>query len=123
MKGSNFSSKRELIYSTLCSTKSHPSAKWVYEQLKEDYPDLSLGTVYRNIALFKEKGMVIPVANVLGEERLDGDTSPHAHLVCKCCGRIDDIDMPSLTLNGDTDGFSTDFVAVTYFGICNTCNK
>lgn len=123
MKGSNFSSKRELIYSTLCSTKSHPSAKWVYEQLKEDYPDLSLGTVYRNIALFKEKGMAIPVANVLGEERLDGDTSPHAHLVCKCCGRIDDIDMPSLTLNGDTDGFSTDFVAVTYFGICNTCNK
>lgn len=123
MKGSNFSSKRELIYSTLCSTKSHPSAKWVYEQLKEDYPDLSLGTVYRNIALFKEKGMVIPVANVLGEERLDGDTSPHAHLVCKCCGRIEDIDMPSLTLKGDTDGFSTDFVAVTYFGICNTCNK
>lgn len=123
MKGSNFSSKRELIYSTLCSTKSHPSAKWVYEQLKEDYPDLSLGTVYRNIALFKEKGMAIPVANVLGEERLDGDTSPHAHLVCKCCGRIEDIDMPSLTLNGDTDGFSTDFVAVTYFGICNTCNK
>ncbi len=123
MKGSNFSSKRELIYSTLCSTKSHPSAKWVYEQLKEDYPDLSLGTVYRNIALFKEKGMAIPVANVLGEERLDGDTSPHAHLVCKCCGRIDDIDMPSLTLKGDTNGFNTDFVAVTYFGICNACNK
>ena len=123
MKGSNFSSKRELIYSTLCSTKSHPSAKWVYEQLKGDYPDLSLGTVYRNIALFKEKGMAIPVANVLGEERLDGDTSPHAHLVCKCCGRIEDIDMPSLTLKGDTNGFNTDFVAVTYFGICNTCNK
>ncbi len=121
MKGSNFSSKRELIYSTLCSTKTHPSAKWVYEQLKEDHPDLSLGTVYRNIALFKEKGMAIPVANILGEERLDGDTSPHAHLVCKTCGRIEDIEMPALTLKNGKD-FETDFITVTYFGICKECS-
>lgn len=123
MKGSNFSSKRELIYSTLCSTKNHPSAKWVYEQLKEDYPDLSLGTVYRNIALFKDKGMAVPVANILGEERLDGDTSPHAHLVCKCCGKIEDAEMPTLTPKGDTKDFSTDFVSVTYFGLCKECNR
>lgn len=122
MKGSNFSSKRELIYSTLCSTKIHPSAKWVYEQLKEDHPDLSLGTVYRNIALFKEKGMAIPVANILGEERLDGDTSPHAHLVCKTCGKIEDIEMPDLTLKNGKHGFDTDFVTVTYFGICKECS-
>lgn len=122
MKGSNFSSKRELIYSTLRSTKSHPSAKWVYEQLKDDYPDLSLGTVYRNIALFKENGKAIAVANVLGEERLDADTSPHAHLVCRCCGRIDDIDMPDLAHKDISSGFETDFVAVTYFGLCKNCN-
>ena len=123
MKGPNYSSKRELIYSTLCSTKSHPSAKWVYEQLKEDHPDLSLGTVYRNIALFKENGKAIAVANILGEERLDGDTSPHAHLVCKCCGKIEDIDMPSLTLKGESSGFNTDFVAVTYFGPFAQCSE
>lgn len=122
MKGGNFSSKRELIYTTLCSTKTHPSAKWVYEQLKEEYPDLSLGTVYRNIALFKDKGMALPVANVLGEERLDGDTSPHAHLVCKCCGKIEDVEMPTLTEKGGTDDFKTDFVSVTYFGLCKNCN-
>lgn len=123
MKGSNYSSKRELIYSTLCSTKSHPSAKWVYEQLKEDHPDLSLGTVYRNIALFKENGKAVAVANILGEERLDGDTTPHAHLVCKCCGRIDDIRMPDINLPSDTSGFNTDFVAVTYFGTCADCSE
>lgn len=121
MKGSNFSSKRELIYNTLCSTKTHPSAKWVYEQLKEEYPDLSLGTVYRNIALFKDKGMAVPVANILGEERLDGDTSPHAHLVCKCCGKIEDIDMPTITAKSDTNDFKADFVSVTYFGLCKEC--
>mgnify|MGYP003292306148 CR=1 FL=1 len=123
MKGSNYSSKRELIYSTLCSTKSHPSAKWVYEQLKEDHPDLSLGTVYRNIALFKENGKAVAVANILGEERLDGDTTPHAHLVCKCCGRIDDIRMPDINLSSDISGFNTDFVAVTYFGTCADCSE
>lgn len=121
MKGSNFSSKRELIYSTLCSTKTHPSAKWVYEQLKEEHPDLSLGTVYRNIALFKDNGKAIAVANILGEERLDGDTSPHAHLVCKCCGKIEDIDMPHITSKCDVNDFSTDFVSVTYFGLCKDC--
>lgn len=123
MKGGNFSSKRELIYSTLCSTKTHPSAKWVYEQLKEEHPDLSLGTVYRNIALFKDKGTAIPVANILGEERLDGDTSPHAHLVCKCCGKIEDIEMPTLSNLKDTREFSIDFVAVTCFGLCKDCNS
>lgn len=121
MKGGNFSSKRELIYSTLCSTKTHPSAKWVYEQLKEEHPDLSLGTVYRNIALFKDKGKAIAVANILGEERLDGDISPHAHLVCKCCGKIEDIEMPTLIEKGNISDFSIDFVAVTYFGLCKDC--
>lgn len=123
MRGNNFSSKRELIYKTLCSTKSHPSAKWVYEQLKEEHPDLSLGTVYRNIALFKDKGMAIAVANVLGEERLDGDTSAHAHLVCRCCGRIDDIDMPQIPSARNMGDFAPDFVSLTYFGLCESCKN
>ena len=56
MTGHNFSSKREAIFKTIASTKSHPSAKWVYDKLKDEIPNLSLGTVYRNIALFKEQG-------------------------------------------------------------------
>ena len=48
----NFSAKREAIYQTLASTKTHPTAEWVYEQLKPKIPDLSLGTVYRNISVF-----------------------------------------------------------------------
>ena len=45
----NFSRKREAIYQTVCDTKVHPTAEWVYEALKPVYPDLSLGTVYRNL--------------------------------------------------------------------------
>lgn len=121
MKRSNFSSKRELIYSALCSTKTHPGAKWIYEQLKADNPDLSLGTVYRNIALFKEKGLAIPVANILGEERLDGDTFPHAHFVCRACGKIQDAQMPLLTVRDTPCEFSIQSTAVTYFGLCADC--
>ena len=73
----NFSSKRNAIYNTILSTTTHPSARWIYEQLKHDYPDLSLGTVYRNISLFKNEGKVSVVCNVNGEERIDGNTSPH----------------------------------------------
>ena len=60
----NFSSKRNAIYNVLLNTDTHPSARWVYEQLKPDFPDLSLGTVYRNISLFKNEGTIISVCNV-----------------------------------------------------------
>ena len=73
MSGKNFSKKRQLILDAIKSTNNHPSAKWVYESLKEEIPDLSLGTVYRNIALFKEEGLIVTVANLDGEERIDGD--------------------------------------------------
>ena len=54
----NFSSKRNAIYNAVCGTDTHPSARWVYDKLKPEIPDLSLGTVYRNIALFKDEGTV-----------------------------------------------------------------
>ena len=119
----NYSKQREAILNELHSRCDHPTAAQVYEGVRRVIPNISLGTVYRNIALFKENGKAIAVANILGEERLDGDTSPHAHLVCKCCGKIDDIDMPSLILKGEATGFNTDFVAVTYFGTCKDCSE
>ena len=54
----NFSAKREAIYKTIAESKEHPAAEWIYERLKHDIPDLSLGTVYRNIAVFKEMGII-----------------------------------------------------------------
>ena len=57
----NFSTKRQAVYDMLKSRTDHPSAKQIYESLKADYPDLSLGTVYRNIGLFKEDGSALSV--------------------------------------------------------------
>lgn len=121
----NFSSKRNAIYNTILNTTSHPSARWIYEQLKSDYPDLSLGTVYRNISLFKNEGKVSVVCNVNGEERIDGNTSPHTHFVCNSCGRVIDVmddggnSPESLTLLNN--GFSIESKLVIYYGKCSDC--
>lgn len=69
-KRQNYSRKREAILSAICSTDIHPTADWIYQKLKPIYPDLSLGTVYRNIARFKEDGLIISVGVVEGQERL-----------------------------------------------------
>lgn len=126
MGGQNFSKKRQMILDTIKSTDSHPSAKWVYETLKEDIPDLSLGTVYRNINLFKEQGYVIAVANVQGEERIDADTSPHAHFVCESCGCVYDVPATHAPMCGENcsmNGFETHRTILTYYGICGGCTQ
>ena len=62
------SKKRDAIYECVRSTKTHPSAEWVYSRLKPEIPDLSLGTVYRNLAMFKQEGDIISVGTVGGLE-------------------------------------------------------
>ena len=73
-------------------TCEHPSAETIYASLKPQIPDLSLGTVYRNLALLVEMGDVLKVGpDREGKERYDGHTHPHAHFFCEECGRIEDI--------------------------------
>ncbi len=126
MKGHNYSSKREAIFKTIASTKSHPCAAWVYEQLKDEIPNLSLGTVYRNISLFKEQGKIITVANVNGEERIDADTSDHAHFVCECCNGVFDLDSSEQSPTEkelSQKGFVIKRKNVVFHGICSECTK
>lgn len=122
----NFSSKRNAIYNKLLNTKTHPSAKWVYEQLKPDYPDLSLGTVYRNISLFKEEGTVNVVCNINGEDRIDADTSPHSHFVCNNCGKVIDLEKDIFTTKNETLeelGYKVESCIINFYGKCKDCSK
>ncbi len=124
MKGHNFSSKREAIFRTIQSTKCHPSAQWVYDRLKDEIPNLSLGTVYRNIALFKEQGRVITVASVNGEERIDSDTSDHAHFICESCNNVLDLhstELSPLEIELNNKGFDIKRKNVVFYGICQKC--
>ena len=83
--------KRDAILSYLKGTDAHPSAETVYTGLKETIPDISLGTVYRNLALFKDQGVIQSLGSVRGVERFDGNAEPHVHFICTRCGRIQDL--------------------------------
>lgn len=126
----NFSAKREAIYQTIASTREHPTAEWVYEQLKPKIPDLSLGTVYRNIAVFKEMGIVKSVGVYNGQERYDGDMSPHSHFVCTVCYRIEDVPKG----RSFVDKSMYEFVesecrakvtghSICFYGLCRNCQN
>ena len=119
------SKKREAIRGLLAGTREHPSAEWIYTRLKPDFPDLSLGTVYRNLHLFREEGQILCVGTVAGQDRFDFDTSPHAHFICEHCGRVIDVDTPengAALLPASLPGEPRSF-ALNFFGCCRTCLK
>jgi len=118
------SKNRQAILECLMGTKSHPTAEWVYEKLKPDYPNLSLGTVYRNISQLKENGSIRSMGSVAGLEHLDADVSVHHHLICERCGRIDDIDSCDETVAlmkklEEKSGFVIN--EMKFVGLCKDC--
>ncbi len=120
--------KRDAILACLRSTTVHPSAEWVYTQLKPEIPNLSLGTVYRNLAYFKEKGEAVSIGTVKGIERFDGNTMPHVHYICTSCGAV--IDLPDIEVPGElgmaAEGLSGGTVCacqLTFSGICSECKE
>lgn len=89
-------SKRSAILACLCSTGAHPSAETVHQMLSQQRSDISLATVYRNLALFKQQGLIQSLGTVNGIERFDYNTAPHVHFICSCCQAI--IDLPEMAV-------------------------
>ena len=83
--------KRDAILEFMRQTDAHPSAETVHAGLKATIPDISLGTVYRNLALFKQQGLIQSLGSVQGVERFDGNVQPHVHFICTVCGKIQDL--------------------------------
>ena len=120
--------KRDAILACLRSTDLHPSADWVYESVKQEIPDISLATVYRNLNLFKEQGLIQSLGTVKGVERFDGNTAPHVHYICSGCGRV--LDLPALHVPADLNhaaalasGGQVDSCQLTFTGICGKCSQ
>ena len=85
------SKQRESILRVVKGTTSHPTADWVYEQVRREIPHISLGTVYRNLKLLKQDGVILELnfGNTL--VRFDGNTQYHCHFICEQCGRVFDV--------------------------------
>ena len=118
--------KRNAILQGLREATTHPSAEELYTILKPRIPDLSLGTVYRNLNLFKEQGLAITVGTVKGVERFDGNTNPHVHFFCTDCGAV--LDLPKMdvpqqlvsTAAGQIGG-TVEQCQMTFTGLCRDC--
>ncbi len=89
-----FSKQRQLIYDTIKNNPVHPSADTIYNMLKEDHPELSLGTVYRNLSVLTDMGLIIKISSGLESEHYDGNTENHYHFICTGCNNVFDIDIP-----------------------------
>ena len=121
-----YSKKREALLQAIQQTDCHPTAEWLYQTLKPQHPDLSLGTVYRNLLFFQEQGVVKSVGVVNGQERFDGCTETHAHFVCSQCGCVSDLH--GLKLAEDLDEtvcrqyrIHVERHELTFYGKCQTC--
>ena len=118
--------KRDAILAYLRSTDIHPSADMVYAKLKPEIPDLSLGTVYRNLSMFRQQGTIMSVGTVSGVERFDGNTEPHVHFVCQDCSAV--IDMPQMqipeTMTDSAEsmiGGHVESCQLSFTGQCKAC--
>ena len=118
------SKQRDAIICELCSRYDHPTAMDLYLSVREEIPNLSLGTLYRNLSQLEENGQVIRIPDG-STDRFDGNVNPHAHFKCLSCGKVYDL----MSFSNDTLSFSDEIIGnvVNYslmaFGSCKHCNK
>ena len=127
MASLKYSRQREAILDFLRTRTDHPTADVIYENIRILYPNISLGTVYRNLSLLADIGEIRKLSDFAGADHFDGRTDRHCHFMCRKCHKIIDIE----NMNFDQilqdagkrfSGEITDFNA-RFFGLCEDCMK
>ncbi len=117
------SRQRDAVIEFLKETTSHPTAYDVYEKLKITQPNISLGTVYRNLALLSSGGEIIELSGANGQAHFDGNTAPHSHFFCEKCGKIFDVFDDEYAIPNSLENYQVKSVSTNYYGICETCKN
>jgi Fur family peroxide stress response transcriptional regulator len=119
------SRQREKILELLQGTKVHPTADWLYDRLKGEFPNLSMGTVYRNLNILVEQGKVDRIDFGSTFDRFDANVGPHYHFICEQCGTIFDLELPiDDSLNRRVDELTPFRVkrhSIEFYGLCGRC--
>lgn len=122
-----YSRQREEIKNFLMTRKDHPTADVVYMNVRRQFPNISLGTVYRNLTLLADIGEIARIRVGDGIDHFDADTSLHYHFICTECGSVIDLEMENIDSIRDIAGMNFDGQIaghVTYFyGTCGCCLK
>ena len=120
-----YSKQRQAILEYLRSTKKHPTAEVVYENIQKIYPKISLGTVYRNLNQLVEQELALKLDCGDGFDHFDGNPQSHNHFYCKKCGCVMDLDMDPIDhidriANAGFDG-TIDGHTIYFYGLCPNC--
>lgn len=127
-KQTRMTRQKRLILDILRSTKTHPTADWIYEQAKRQIPNISLGTVYRNLKVLKEMGEIMELDYGSTYSRFDGNPLNHYHFSCLECGCIFDVPLPlKKSLEAEAaaamEGAEVDAHRLEFYGRCAACAR
>ncbi len=117
--------QRQVILEELAKVKSHPTANEVYDMVRKRLPRIGLGTVYRNLELMADNGLVLKLEVGGSQKRFDATTHLHYHIRCSCCGRVDDIEMAAMPQLDAAASEMSDYEVlghhIEFSGLCGSC--
>lgn len=117
--------QRQIILEELCKVTTHPTADDLYQMVRKRMPKISLGTVYRNLELLSDSGIIQKLDIGGTQKRFDGNADTHYHIRCLFCGRVDDLSLdPDFNLEeqaNDLTEFEILRHSLEFQGICPEC--
>lgn len=126
MTKTRMTKQRKTILKVLKNTDSHPTADEIYEEVKKEIPNISLGTVYRNLNLLADKGKIIVINYANDQSHYDGNTENHYHFRCNNCGDVFDLELDLLDkkVNNKVENntnFKVENHRLEFYGLCPSC--
>lgn len=125
--GVRMTPQRYAILSFLLEATTHPTADEIYRALADRFPSMSVATVYNNLKVFIEAGLVRELTYGDDSSRFDADMSDHYHAICERCGKIADFEFPPLTdievAAASHTGFQVHGHRMEVYGVCHSCAK
>ncbi|HCY7470630.1 TPA: peroxide-responsive transcriptional repressor PerR [Staphylococcus aureus] len=123
--GIRITPQRQAILRYLISSHTHPTADEIYQALSPDFPNISVATIYNNLRVFKDIGIVKELTYGDSSSRFDFNTHNHYHIICEQCGKIVDFQYPQLNEIERLAQHMTDFVVTHHrmeiYGVCKEC--
>lgn len=117
--------QRKLILDRLRDSKSHPTATEVFDEVRAELPNISLGTVYRNLDILSKQGFIRKIETCGDQKRFDAVTGNHLHVICSRCGKVQDVegefDLDVDKLADIDSDFTITGIRFEILGVCPAC--
>ena len=127
MKASRNTIQRDLVLQAVRALHHHPTAEEIYQETVKHHPNISKGTVYRNLNLLAQRGDILKVELPDGADRFDFKVAGHHHAHCRLCGSVYDMDIPQLAevldIGQEVQGFQIETCQVLFRGVCPNCRQ